>query len=189
MSLMVTFTMLLISTIVLLLEPLLLQPISCYWRKPTSCAVPTLLSTLLGTLITSTTSAWLWGYPAHDPMSCWLEKCGRVFFYTGNIVIAMQDNNGVHFEATLQDVIYVLGLSCWLFSLTKFARHGTHALYTPCIGEIQCNHFILWWWSWRNGPSHYHHNRQFTEYYCIWDNGTGRYLYSCTIHTSTRPFN
>lgn len=51
-------------------------------------------------------------------------KCSSM----SNIIIAMQDDNRVPFEATLQDVMYVPGLSPWLFSLTKFAKHGHHAL-------------------------------------------------------------
>jgi hypothetical protein len=47
---------------------------------------------------------------------------------TGTIYIAMQDDNGIPFQATLQDVMYVSGLSRRLFSLTKFAKHGHHAL-------------------------------------------------------------
>jgi hypothetical protein len=47
---------------------------------------------------------------------------------TGKIVINMQDDNGVHFTATLHDVMYVPGLSRRLFSLTKFPKHDHRAL-------------------------------------------------------------
>jgi len=82
---------------------------------------------------------------------------------TGNIVIAMQDDNGVPFEATLQDVVYVPGWAIGLFSLTKFAKHGQHALIknNPTIlyfgegaGEsghpvtiTQAAHATLWPWT------------------------------------------
>ncbi len=40
----------------------------------------------------------------------------------------MRDDNGLPFEATLTDVMYVPGLSHRLFSFTKFAKHVHHAL-------------------------------------------------------------
>lgn len=40
----------------------------------------------------------------------------------------MLDDNGIPLEATLTDVMYVPGLSRRLFSVSKFARHGFHAM-------------------------------------------------------------
>jgi hypothetical protein len=42
----------------------------------------------------------------------------------GIVLIKMQDDNGDEFMAMLKDVMYVPGLSCRLFSITKFAHHG-----------------------------------------------------------------
>jgi hypothetical protein len=42
---------------------------------------------------------------------------------TGNILMKMLDDDGDEFAATLQDVMYVPGLSRHLFSIKKFAHH------------------------------------------------------------------
>jgi translation initiation factor IF-1 len=47
---------------------------------------------------------------------------------TGKIRNSMLDDNGNQLEVTLTDVLYVPGLSRWLFSVTKFAQHGFHAM-------------------------------------------------------------
>jgi hypothetical protein len=47
---------------------------------------------------------------------------------TGKIKIRMLDDNGEDLEVTLTDVMYVPGLSRRLFSVSKFARHGFHAM-------------------------------------------------------------
>ena len=47
---------------------------------------------------------------------------------TGKIRIRMLDDNGDQLEVTLTDVMYVPGLSRRLFSVSKFARHGFHAM-------------------------------------------------------------
>jgi len=47
---------------------------------------------------------------------------------TGKIKVKMLDNNGDQLEVTLTDVMYVPGLSQRLFSVSKFARHGFHAM-------------------------------------------------------------
>lgn len=47
---------------------------------------------------------------------------------TGKIKIRMLDDTGKQFEVTLTNVMYVPGLSQRLFSVTKFARHGFHAM-------------------------------------------------------------
>jgi hypothetical protein len=84
----------------------------------------------------------LWSNPTHDPRLANLQdmvggqksgvevanghviKCSS----TGTILIAMQYDNGIPFQTTLQDIMNVPGLSRRLFSLTKFAKHGHHAL-------------------------------------------------------------
>ncbi len=53
---------------------------------------------------------------------------------TGNIKISMQDDNENWLNATLKEVMYVPGLSRHLFSVTKFAQHGHHAI----IMEQRC---------------------------------------------------
>jgi len=47
---------------------------------------------------------------------------------TGKIKIRMLDDNGANLEVTLTDVMYVPGLSCRLFSVSKFSQHGFHAM-------------------------------------------------------------
>jgi hypothetical protein len=47
---------------------------------------------------------------------------------TGNIKISMQDDNGDWLNTTLVEVMYVPGLSCRLFSVTKFSQHGHKAI-------------------------------------------------------------
>ncbi len=47
---------------------------------------------------------------------------------TGKIRIGMLDDNRGKLEATLTEVMYVPGLSRRLFSVSKFARHGFHAM-------------------------------------------------------------
>jgi hypothetical protein len=47
---------------------------------------------------------------------------------TGKIKVKMLDDNGDQLEVTLADVMYVPGLSRRLFSVSKFARHGFHAM-------------------------------------------------------------
>jgi hypothetical protein len=47
---------------------------------------------------------------------------------TGKIKIRMLDDNGTNLEGTLTDVMYIPGLSRCLFSVSKFACHGFHAM-------------------------------------------------------------
>jgi len=47
---------------------------------------------------------------------------------TGCLCIALVDDNGLSFSALLTEVMYVPGLSHQLFSITKFASHGHHAI-------------------------------------------------------------
>jgi hypothetical protein len=47
---------------------------------------------------------------------------------TGKIQVRMLDDNGERLDVTLMDVMYVPGLSRRLFSVSKFARHGFHAM-------------------------------------------------------------
>jgi len=47
---------------------------------------------------------------------------------TGKIQVRMLDDNGDRLDATLTNVMYVPGLSRRLFSVSKFARHGFHAM-------------------------------------------------------------
>jgi hypothetical protein len=47
---------------------------------------------------------------------------------TGKIQVRMLDDNGERLDFTLTDVTYVPGLSRRLFPVSKFARHGFHAM-------------------------------------------------------------
>jgi len=47
---------------------------------------------------------------------------------TGMIKIRMLDDNGANLEVTLTHVMYIPRLSRRLFSVSKFARHGFHAM-------------------------------------------------------------
>jgi hypothetical protein len=46
----------------------------------------------------------------------------------GKTKVRMLDDNGDQLELMLMDVMYIPGLSRWLFSVTKFAHHGFHAM-------------------------------------------------------------
>jgi hypothetical protein len=47
---------------------------------------------------------------------------------TGKIKVRMLDDNGEQLDVTLMDIMYVPGLSQWLFSIAKFAHHGFHTM-------------------------------------------------------------
>jgi hypothetical protein len=47
---------------------------------------------------------------------------------TEKIKVKILDDNRDQLEVTLTDVMYVPGLSRRLFSVSKFARHGFHAM-------------------------------------------------------------